>query len=56
MKITNWDRVNKKRKIGKQEVLFLFGKSMHYSKARAYCSLHSCYLSGTDIKEKQCNY
>ena len=35
--------------------LFLYGKLDSKYKAKLYCSLHECYLTGTNIKEKKCN-
>lgn len=40
----------------KNAVLFLYGKLDLKSNAKIYCTLHKCYLSSQNIKEKKCNY
>lgn len=34
--------------------MILNGKRYPYNYAKGYCKLHSCYLSGYDIKRKKC--
>lgn len=40
----------------KDNVLFLYGRLRPHDKAKAYCTLHKCYLEAKDIAEKKCNY
>lgn len=49
-------RKNKRKKLEEIKGNFLYGNLNYLSNAKAYCTLHDCYMSANDIKIKKCNY